>query len=111
MDLVHDLVCAGGNDGDAVSLDLMPPEGEQLVGGKSVACQKALHVCSGRVARRPGIDHRHPAARPSEHEGCTRAGSTAADHHYVISRHLHEPESAVARPSLQRSLLFLGIDR
>ena len=63
----------------------------------------------GRVARRPGIDHRDPAARPSEHEGRTQAGSTAADHHYVISRHLHEPESAATQARLQRSLLFLGI--
>ena len=78
------------NDRYAVALDLRSSKGEQITGGQAVARQKPLHVCGRGISWRPGVDHRDPAPRPAEHEGCTQPGRSAADHHHVVERHFHE---------------------
>ena len=109
--VAQDLADAASDDRDAVPLDLLAPQGEQLAGSQAVAREEPLHVCGGSVARRPGIDHRDPASCPAEHESRAQTGRTAADHHHVIAGHFHDRRVHRGSGIRQLSLLFPGIRR
>ncbi len=77
----------------AVAGRLGPPGDEQVRRGHPFPGQEALHVGGRGVSGRSGVDHRHPAACPAQHQGGAQAGRSPADHHHVVRLHGVHAES------------------
>ncbi len=92
----------------AVAQGFGPGDLQQLGRWHPVTGEKAVHLRSGGVTRRPRVDDGDAAPRPAEHERRTQSGSTAADHHDVIALCVHAGDDARERPRRPLSLLFLG---
>ncbi len=66
---------------DAVPGDLLPPCGEKVGWGHSVAGQVPVHVGCGGVAWRSGIDDGDSAPCPTQHESRAESGRAAANYY------------------------------
>ena len=60
---------------------------EQLVRGKAVVSEQAVHACGRCVARHAGVDDNHGSARPGEEQRAVQARCPSPDDDDVVGVH------------------------